>query len=227
MDKVSKKLMKKAFKEKEQREFEESLPMKGVDFLPLFDFLEEELDEVDCDGGLSLLDKYCKKQNLDFDTLKNWFNQYGGFCDCEILANIEEKFYYLNKPKSPIIQNNNQKKKTEVQTKLNSLTIDFGFSINKVPSPWILFSRLKGNVLHYRFQLGKKSAFILQLGQDFDIEELTKDNFLYNYWKTKTDLDFVSEPDLIINKQSFGNFTISTVSSKDWTPAFNSSIKKN
>lgn len=219
MDKVDKKVMKKAFKEKEQREFEESLPMKGSDFLLLFDFLDKELDETDCDGGLSLLNKYCKQQNVNFDMLKNWFRQYGGFCDCEILGNVEEKFYYLTKHKVTIIQDN-KKRKAEERTKLNSLSTDFGFSIHKVPSPWSLISILKNNVLHYQFQLGKKSNFVLVLEKNFDIEQLAEEKFLFNYWKTtKMNLDFVLDSDLINDKQSFGSFTINIVSSKKWTPA--------
>ena len=93
-----KKALTKEFKEKELKAFRESLPMKETDFPPLFDFLDNELSENDCQGDCSLLEKYCKEKNLDFITLTEWFKKYGGFCDCEILVNVEEQFHYLEKP---------------------------------------------------------------------------------------------------------------------------------
>ena len=79
------------------KEFKESLPMKETDFPPLFDFLDNELSENDCQGDCSLLERYCKEKKLDFTTLTEWFKKYGGFCDCEILLNVEGQFHYLEK----------------------------------------------------------------------------------------------------------------------------------
>ena len=148
---MDKKAMKKAYKEKELKEFKESLPMKETDFLPLFDFLDHELGQTECAGDLSLLQKYCVKENLDYPSLKEWFKKYGGFCDCEILANVEDQFYYLEKPAIPKIQPG--KLQTEQRIKLNELTTDFGFAIKKIPSPWILTAISRGNTTNYQFQI--------------------------------------------------------------------------
>lgn len=213
---MDKKAMKKAYKEKALKEFKESSTMKETAFLPLFDFLDNELEQTECAGDLSLLEKYCVKGNLDFVSLKEWFKKYGGFCDCEILANVEEQFYYLQKPAIPKIQSG--KLQTEQRIKLNELTTDFGFSIKKVPSPWILTAISKSNTINYQFKIGKKSDFPVILEKDFAIEKLAEDKFLHDYWTNRTELDY--EPEFTIDRHFFQDFEIIQVRTSRWTPAF-------
>ncbi|NDV94296.1 DUF2695 domain-containing protein [Dysgonomonas sp. 521] len=213
---MDKKAMKKAFKEKEMREFRESLPMKETDFLPLFDFLDNELTQTECAGNLSLLEKYCAKEKLDFISLKEWFRKYGGYCDCEILGNVEEQFYYLEKPEISKIQP--KKSQAEQRIKLNELTTDFGFSIKKVPSPWILTAISRDNVTNYQFQIGKKSYFSATLERDFVIEKLAEDKFLHDYWTNRTELDY--ELEFVIDRQHFNDFEIIQIRTRRWAPSF-------
>lgn len=220
---MDKKAMKKAFKEKEQRAFRESLPMKDTDFPPLFDFLDNELDQTECANDLSLLKKYCVKENLDFDSLKEWFKKHGGYCDCEILANVEELFYYLEKPAIPIIQS--KKTQTEQRTKLDTLTTDFGFSIGKVPSPWILTAISKDNTLFYQFKIGKKSDYPVLLEREFPIEKLADDKFLHDYWKHQMKIAYeiefeTDELDFEIERKPFLDFEVVRVQTKKWKSTF-------
>jgi hypothetical protein len=213
---MDKKELKKAYKENELREFKESLPMKETDFLLLFDFLDNELDQTECAGNLLFLEKYCVKENLDFTSLKEWFKKYGGFCDCEILANVGEQFYYLKKSATPKAQP--KKLQKEQRIKLNELTTDFGFSIKKVPAPWILTAISKGNTTNYQFQIGKKSDFPVILERDFTIEKLTEDKFLQNYWISRTELD--NKVEFTIDRQSFHDFEIIQIRTNRWLPTF-------
>lgn len=77
---------------KKQREkFEQSLPLSRNEFKQLFDFLDNELD--DCDDTLRLTKEYLL--NLDIsnsDEVISWLEDHGGYCDCEVLANVEEQF---------------------------------------------------------------------------------------------------------------------------------------
>ncbi|MDR2920349.1 MAG: DUF2695 domain-containing protein [Tannerella sp.] len=216
MDKEARKALKKEFKEKELKAFRESLPMKETDFLPLFDFLDSELSENGCRDDFSLLEKYCKKKKLDASALEKWFKEHGGFCDCEIFANVEEQFRYLEKPATPGIQP--QKVQTVQRQKLDSLTTDFGFSIKKIPSPWILTAISQGNEITYQFQIGKKSNFPVTLERDFPLDKLSDDKFLQDYWIAKTELDYDLE--FSIERQRIRDFETVQITTKRWAPTF-------
>jgi hypothetical protein len=48
-----------------------------------------------------------ERQNISNITdVVEWLSDNGGFCDCEILANFEELFEYLNPPQNKLISKN-------------------------------------------------------------------------------------------------------------------------
>jgi len=212
---MDKRAFKKAYKERELKTFKESLPMKEIDFLPLFDFLNSELPQNRCQHDFSLLESYCKKKGLDFSVLVEWLKKQGGFCDCEILANVEEQFEYLTKPTPKIQPKSTQ---TAQRQKLDTLTTDCGFSINRVPAPWILIATSQGDRTTYQFQIGKKSDFPVTLESDFPVDKLSDDIFLHNYWIAKTELD--SELVFAIERQCIQNFETVQIRTKRWSPIF-------
>lgn len=214
---MDKKASKKAYKEKLLNEFRESLPMDERKFLPLFDFLDSELSREGCKNDFTLLDKYCKKENLDATPLKEWFRKHGGYCDCEIIANVEDEFGYLTKP--IISEIPHKRKQTTVQCKkIDTLQTDFGFAINKVPAPWMLVAISEGEEVNYQFRVGKKTNFPLSLVDEFPIEKLSDDKYLHKYWIQKTDLDY--ELEFVIERQNVQDFELVYVRTQSWTPVF-------
>lgn len=89
MDKNKKELLRK-FKEEQQNNFIESLPMSAENFVKLFDYLDENM--LECYNGLCLTLEFLKKNNLPVDNVVEWLKKNGAFCDCEVLANIEDLF---------------------------------------------------------------------------------------------------------------------------------------
>lgn len=89
--------MDKKDKEKELEAFRKSLPMDERLFLSLFDYFHQKDADSKCRGNFVILKRYCKKEQLDYSRLTTWFEDYGAFCDYEILANVEEQFEYLKK----------------------------------------------------------------------------------------------------------------------------------
>jgi hypothetical protein len=69
-----------------------SLPLPIADLKALFDFLDEQLSEADCDDTLRMTRQFLKSRNLPVPVVSEWLATYGGHCDCEALANVEEKF---------------------------------------------------------------------------------------------------------------------------------------
>jgi hypothetical protein len=75
-----------------EQAFDDELPMSRELFEQLFDYLDEEL-ENGCDNTLYLTESFLKSNNLkNIDDIKNWLGNNGGYCDCEVLANVEELF---------------------------------------------------------------------------------------------------------------------------------------
>ena len=77
----------------EEQNFENSLPMSRDNFKQLFEYLDIELSEKNCDDTNDLTKSFLlKKINVNPEKIIEWLANYGGNCDCEILNNVEERF---------------------------------------------------------------------------------------------------------------------------------------
>ncbi len=78
---------------KSRQEFENSLPTSSENFKALFDYLDEKLTDNPCDDTLKLSVVFLQSLKLDnIEEITKWLGENGGYCDCEVLANVEEKF---------------------------------------------------------------------------------------------------------------------------------------
>jgi hypothetical protein len=78
--------------DKAKADFNNSLPLDKETFNELFDYLDERLAEG-CDHSMSMtLDFLKQKEIKNVDQVVEWLNDKGGYCDCEVLANVEEMF---------------------------------------------------------------------------------------------------------------------------------------
>lgn len=85
--------IKKVLREKAKLEFENSLPISRKKFTQLFDFIDKKLCENECDDSLKLTTEFLKENKIDnIDIIQNWLQENGGYCDCEVLNNVEEMF---------------------------------------------------------------------------------------------------------------------------------------
>ena len=61
-------------------------------FQELFDYLDEHLGDG-CDHSLTMTTEFLKDKGIEnIDKVGVWLNNNGGYCDCEVLMNVEEKF---------------------------------------------------------------------------------------------------------------------------------------
>lgn len=87
------KQIKRELRDKARLEFEQSLPISRDDFQNLFDFLDEKLSDEECDDKLTLTFEFLEKKEIkNIEEVESWLRDNGGYCDCEVLYNIEEKF---------------------------------------------------------------------------------------------------------------------------------------
>ncbi|MFD2306846.1 DUF2695 domain-containing protein [Enterococcus termitis] len=61
-------------------------------FEKLFHYLDAKLEEG-CSNSPQFTIEYLQKNELEEERILNWLRENSGYCDCEILMNVEEKFY--------------------------------------------------------------------------------------------------------------------------------------
>lgn len=92
-EKERRKQLRNEWKQKQHDEFENSLPMERKVFEKLFDHLDHQLEKNGCDDTNKITTEFLKKNKIsNVENVIIWLAEHGGYCDCEILANVEEKF---------------------------------------------------------------------------------------------------------------------------------------
>ena len=70
----------------------ERMPISFGDLAALFDHLDEELGVQGCDHTLRITNAYLDNRKLNTEVILPWLGEFGGYCDCEVLANVEESW---------------------------------------------------------------------------------------------------------------------------------------
>ena len=91
MDKSRKKELLKKYKNEEQDKFRKSLPLSTEIFEELFDYIDEIMETHGCDDTLKYTKEFLENNNLPLEESIEWLEENGGYCDCEVLSNIENK----------------------------------------------------------------------------------------------------------------------------------------
>lgn len=68
-----------------------SMPISQSDLAELFDHLDEAL-AAGCDDSLRFTREFLRSKVLPEATIIPWLGEYGGHCDCEVLANVEQEW---------------------------------------------------------------------------------------------------------------------------------------
>ncbi|MEO6906992.1 MAG: DUF2695 domain-containing protein [Abditibacteriaceae bacterium] len=83
-----KKLVREAAR-REQASAEARMPISKANLTELFDYLDSAL-EAGCDHSLRFTLAFLQAQELPSTAIIPWLGEYGGHCDCEVLANVED-----------------------------------------------------------------------------------------------------------------------------------------
>lgn len=94
-EKQKRKAMLASVKQKQQNEMQASMPISLTNLKSLFDYLDERLGVDGCDDTLRITHTFLQSHNLSVADTSEWLAAHGGYCDCEVLANVEEKFEKL------------------------------------------------------------------------------------------------------------------------------------
>lgn len=83
-------LLQRLAEQNRQNSGEHRPPLSLIDLGDLFDFLDLHLIESGCDHTLGATRGFLKSRGLNEDEIIPWLADSCGFCDCEVLANVED-----------------------------------------------------------------------------------------------------------------------------------------
>lgn len=95
VEKSRKKELKKLAAQRQRDAFEKSLPMSRAEFEGLFEFLDEGLAHRGCDGTHRLTLEFLRARRASNEAaVLDFCEQNGGYCDCEVLSNVQDCFEF-------------------------------------------------------------------------------------------------------------------------------------
>ena len=66
-------------------------------FIQLFELLDAQLHAYGCGHSLKLTEQILLNLSVkDIPNIVTWLKDQGGYCDCEVMLNVEQKFEYLD-----------------------------------------------------------------------------------------------------------------------------------
>ncbi len=77
----------------ERERFIESLPATKDEIEDLFDYLDRRSQDESWVHNLRFTMQFLMERRLDMPRVMSWLNENGGYCDCEVLQNIETKWF--------------------------------------------------------------------------------------------------------------------------------------
>ncbi len=86
-EKQRRKIVRDQLRQAEKRKAEARLPAPKDQLSKLLEWVDDHL-EGGCDHTLSKTLEFISANGLDEAPTVQWLNEYGGFCDCEVVANV-------------------------------------------------------------------------------------------------------------------------------------------
>ncbi len=90
MDKTRKKQLKHAWRDDERQRARAAFPLPLAELQAMFDMLDRELPLHDCDRTRRLTQAWLESKAHPVAAVFAWLDQLNGFCDCQILNNVEQ-----------------------------------------------------------------------------------------------------------------------------------------
>jgi hypothetical protein len=94
VDDERKRALKRQAKQREKAAEREAMILSQSELDDLLDHLDERLPRTPCDHSLRLTRAWARENGVDADALATSLERFGGYCDCEVLANVEPAAIY-------------------------------------------------------------------------------------------------------------------------------------
>lgn len=192
------------------------MPISIADLKALFEFLN--IPGRTCDHSHKSTLEFLNKQKLDAEKIIPWLEEYGGYCDCEVVFNVEESWgeyvgvdWGLDEVVVP-------KKKAKPRASLELSRLN----LTTVLKEWKVWSINDGDNSQWYMTFGKKGLRIDFIGTFLDDGDLNSDAYWIKQWTELKDLPL--EMPFIVERGQLslinGSLQFVTVFNQRWTPVF-------
>jgi hypothetical protein len=93
MDAARKKQLKTQWRDEQRTTAFAALPLPVRELKAMFDMLDVELPRKGCDHSRRLTRAWLHLHGHDVERVFAWLDTQSGFCDCEVLANVEQQVH--------------------------------------------------------------------------------------------------------------------------------------
>lgn len=89
-EKARRKKLLHSLRDADRQKTRDGFPAPIIELKGLFDSLDVQLSDTDCDDTLRFTREYIQRNAMDETLVVAWLEKHGGCCDCEALNNVEE-----------------------------------------------------------------------------------------------------------------------------------------
>lgn len=215
MDKHQRKAALKQWKHAERAELVARMPLSPEQLHRLLDYLDANLKA--CDHTTKLAAIFLHVEKLERDKVLSWLGEQGGFCDCEVLANLADLNDSLQAlPSVPRLVTRQNQHRTP-----RSLDTVTGWDLANLPAPWRV-ANLYTSGGPVKLELGKKGGCSIEIVEStLPSGDQTLDDFWARLWYDRTELpprDVVQVTHGVLSLPA--GFASTLVRSPSWTPVY-------
>ncbi|HEX8455832.1 MAG TPA: DUF2695 domain-containing protein [Pyrinomonadaceae bacterium] len=91
-DKDQRKAIRDELRRRERADAEVNIPLSKSELKQLFDWVNAKLEEAGCDDTLKHSISFLRQHDIAEDGVVAWLKEEGGYCDCEVIANVEDRW---------------------------------------------------------------------------------------------------------------------------------------
>jgi len=182
MGKQQRKTALKRWKYAERADLLAGMPISPEQLHRLLDYLNANLKS--CDHTTKLTSIFLHAENLEKGRVLSWLGEHGGYCDCEVLANLDDLDESLQAP-APVPRIENRQKVKRAARNLDAVN---GWSFSNLPAPWRV-ANLYAPTEPLKLELGKKGGCYIEfLESPLPSGDQASDEFWTRLWYERTDL---------------------------------------
>jgi uncharacterized protein DUF2695 len=182
MDKQQRKAALKQWKHAERADLLAVMPLSPHQLHRLLVYLDANLEA--CDHTTKFTGIFLDVENLDMDKVLAWLREHGGYCDCEVLANLADLDESLQAP-PPVPRILTRPKQNRAPRNLDTVT---GWNLANLPAPWRVANLYAPNE-PVRLELGKKGGCTITIVESpLPAGDQSSDEFWSILWYARTEL---------------------------------------
>ena len=179
MDKQQRNALKQ-WKHAERADLVAGMPLSPEQLHRLLDYLDANLKA--CDHTTRLTAIFLQVEQLEKNRVLSWLGEHGGYCDCEVLANLTDLDDSLQAPPVPRIV---PQKQNRTPRSLETVT---GWSLANLPAPWRVANLYTANE-PIRLSLGKKDGCAITIVESpMPSGDQSSDEYWSTLWYARTQL---------------------------------------